>query len=149
MKKIVISIFVILIAVGIAFMVYSKIVPDPVTPDPNDPVVDDEKNRYLTIVNDTGEIINEVHVSVGEGTELEHAYRENPDKTSFSIEILESYDDYKKFTVTLIDRYGLKYQKEMIDVKEKGRTEVKITTDDYVKQDGDWKKKWDRFFNKD
>lgn len=115
----------------------------------NDAAQADTQGRYLTIINATNQIINEVHITVGEGTEIEHNYQENPDETSFSIPIPESYQEYQTFIVTLIDRYGMKYQKEVANVPEKGRTEVSITEDDYVKQDGDLKRQIDRFFNGD
>lgn len=50
---------------------------------------------------------------------------------------------------TLKDRYGFLYEKEISDVKEKGRTEVKLTEKDKVKQKGDWKRKIDQIFNGD
>lgn len=115
----------------------------------NDKAEKDEKNRYLTIINKTGEIINEVHITVGEGTEIEQGYQENPDEDSFSVKIPKDYEEYDSFTVTLIDRYELKYETTVKNVKEKGRTEVVVTKDDYVKQDGDWKKKLDDWFNAD
>ena len=115
----------------------------------NDKAEADTQGRYLTIINETNQIINEVHITVGEGTEIEHNYQKNPDESSFSIKIPESYEEYTSFTVTLIDRYGIKYQREMIDVDKTGRTEVRITEDDYVKQDGDLKRQIDRFFNGD
>ena len=115
----------------------------------NDKAEKDKNNRYLTIINETEQVINEVHVSVGEGTEIEAAYRENPDKKSFPIELPKEYKDYTEFKVTLIDRYELKYEKTVTDVKEKGRTEVKFTEEDYIKQDGDLKKKVNKFFNGD
>lgn len=108
-----------------------------------------EKSRYLTIINDLDEIINEVHITTGEGTEIESMYQKNPDEVSFSIEIPKDFDEYDTFTITVIDRYDLKYEKVVSDVKENGRTEVKITEDDYIEQEGDWKKKIDKFFNND
>lgn len=115
----------------------------------NDKAQKDKKERYLTIINDTGEIINEVRITVGEGTEINSAFQENPDEQSFSIKIPREYKEYSEFTVILIDRYGMRFQKKVEDVPKKGRTEVKITEDDYVEQDGDWKRGWDKFFNGD
>lgn len=43
----------------------------------------------------------------------------------------------------------MKYEKSVSDVKKAGRTEIKITEDDSVKQKGDWKRKIDKFFNGD
>lgn len=115
----------------------------------NDDAEKDTKHRYLTIINATSQIINEVHVTIGEGTEIEHGYQKNPDENSFSVKIPNDYDEYTTFTITFIDRYGIKYQKKATNVKTQGRTEVKITEDDYVEQDGDFKRKIDRFLNGD
>lgn len=115
----------------------------------NDMAESDKQGRYLTIINHTDQIINEVHITVGEGTEIEHGYQENPDEESFSIEIPEEYKEYSTFTVTFVDRYGMKYQKKITDVSERGRTEVEIMEEDYVEQDGDLTRKIDRFFNGD
>ena len=115
----------------------------------NDIAESDKQGRYLTIINHTDQIINEVHITVGEGTEIEHGYQENPDEESFSVEIPEEYKEYSTFTVTFVDRYGMKYQKKITDVSERGRTEVEIMEEDYVEQDGDLTRKIDRFFNGD
>ena len=58
-------------------------------------------------------------------------------------------DEYKEFTVTLIDRYDMVYQKEIMIEKEKGRTEVVIDKDNYVEQKGDTWHKINKFFNGD
>lgn len=116
---------------------------------PNDIAEKDVENRYLTIINDTEQIINEVHIYVGEGTEIAHGYQHNPDEQSFSVQIPNSYDEYNEFIVVLIDRYGLKYEKQVDDVSQTGRTEVKIDANDNVKQKGDWKRNLDKWFNND
>lgn len=115
----------------------------------NDKAEKDTKNRYLTIINETDEVINEVYITVGDGTEIEHGYQKNPDEDSFSVKIPKQYEEYDKFTITFVDRYGFKYEKTIDGVKDTGRTEVVVSEDDYVKQKGDWKKNVDKWFNKD
>lgn len=115
----------------------------------NDYAEKDEKGRYLTIVNETDQIINEVHVTVGDGSEIEKMKQTNPDESSFSIEIPKQYSEYDTFTVTLIDRHDLKYIKEITNVAGKGRTEVVISEDDYVKEKGDFWDKVNKWFNGD
>jgi len=66
----------------------------------NDIAEKDTQSRYLTIINDTDQIINEVHITVGEGTEIEHGYQLNPDEKSFSIKIPDAYNEYDTFKVT-------------------------------------------------
>ena len=115
----------------------------------NDIAEKKEDERYLTIINETGQIINEVYITVGEGTEINAAHKVNPKKESFSVKIPDDYDEYSIFHVTLKDRYGFLYEKEISDVKKAGRTEVPITKKDKVKRKGDWKRKIDQFFNGD
>ena len=115
----------------------------------NDIAEKKEDERYLTIVNKTGQVINEVHITVGEGTEINAAHKENPKEDSFSVKIPKEYTEYDVFGVILEDRYGFLYEKEISDVKKAGRTEVPITKKDKVKRKGDWKRKIDQFFNGD
>lgn len=115
----------------------------------NDKAERDEKGRYLTVINSTGQVINEVHIAVGDGTEIESCEQRNPDEESFSVEIPEEYKEYKTFKVTFIDRYGMKYEKKVDDVSDSGRTEINLSEDDYIKQSGDFKRKINRFFNGD
>lgn len=114
----------------------------------NDKAQKDKKGRYLTIINKTDEIINEVHVTVTNGTEIESMQRTNPDETSFSLEIPEQYSDYDAFKVILVDRYGLKYERVVTNVGSEGRTEVTISEDDCVEEEGNISKKINRWFNK-
>ena len=115
----------------------------------NDEAEKDEKGRYLTINNLTGQVINELHVTVDDGTEIESLKKSNLDETSFSLIIPEQYKEHTDFTVTLIDRYELKYQKRVSNVPLTGRTEINITEEDYIKEDGDWWDKVNQFFNGD
>lgn len=108
-----------------------------------------EKKRYLTIINKTDQILNEVKITTGDGAEIETASQKNPDSESFSIEIPKEFKEYDDFIVVAIDRYGFRYEKEVLQVKESGRTDVEITQDDYVKQKGDMGRKISKFFNGD
>jgi flagellar basal body-associated protein FliL len=105
--------------------------------------------RYLTIINETEQIINEVHVYFGDGEEADTMKREEPEQKSFSIQIPEELSNYDEFKVTLIDRYGYKYEKSIDDVSETGRTNVKISEKNKVKQKGDFFRKIEQFFNND
>lgn len=131
--------------VGIVFLIFTN----KDTRIQNDDAEKNENGRYLTIINKTDQIINEVHITVGSGTEIENMKQTNPDETSFSIEIPTQYSDYKAFTVTLIDRHELKYVKEINTVADKGRAEVVITEDDYVEEEGDFWNKVSKWFNGD
>lgn len=112
----------------------------------NTTVVTDDKIRSATIINKTDQIINELQILVGEGTEITTS--KNLEEKTMSYEFPEKYDKYTEFTFILIDRYGLKYEKkEKINLK--GQTEVVITEDDYVEQKGDFWKKVEKAFNGD
>lgn len=148
MKKvifIIVAIILLLTVIGIVFVIFTG----NNTKTLNDDAEKNENSRYLTIINKTNQIINEVHITVGNGTEIENMKQINPDETSFSIEIPKQYSEYKTFTVILIDRYELKYVKEINNVSDKGRTEVVVTEEDYVEGEGDFWNKVDKWFNGD
>lgn len=148
MKKFFAIILVIAIIIGVAVLII-KIKPVNDSRVTNDFAEKDIDGRYLTIINDTDQVINEIVVTVGNGTEIEEMKQSNPDEKSFSIKIPEEYSEYNTFMVTLIDRYNMKYEKEVKEVKEKGRTEVIINKDNDVKEKGDFFKKINKFFNGD
>ena len=148
MKRFFAIILVIAIIIGVAVLII-KIKPVNDSRVTNDFAEKDIDGRYLTIINDTDQVINEIVVTVGNGTEIEEMKQSNPDERSFSIKIPEEYSEYNTFMVTLIDRYNMKYEKEVKEVKEKGRTEVIINKDNYVKEKGDFFKKINKFFNGD
>ena len=106
----------------------------------------DINNKSITIINNTNQIINDVYLYVGEGTEIAH--KSTPDENNIVITIPREFEKYDSFKITLFDRYGFKYEKE-IKIKKAGRTEVEITKDDYIEQDGDWWKKIQQWFNGD
>ena len=122
--------------------------------DSNDKAVSDKNGRYLTIINETKQKINEVHVIISDGTEIEamkrdHAKDKSLDNKSFSLEIPKDYKKYKDFTIYLIDNYKVEYKKIVKNVPQKGRVEVVITQDDKIPESDSLKNKIDRFFNGD
>lgn len=150
MDKVIIGIIIISVLTFGGIYVYNNFIDDSGNSRvENDEAQKNKDKRYLTIINKTDKTINEVHVEVGEGTEIEEAYQENPDENSFSIEIPKEYNEYKKFAVRLVDSHDMYYIKTVDKVKETGRTEVTITGDDYTKRDGDWKRKLEEWFNND
>ena len=98
------------------------------------------KDRHISIINDTEQIINEVHITVGSGVEINHAYQKNPDETSFSIKISKDYKDYDEFTIILVDRYENKYKKTITSVPIVGISEVRFTAEDITEEPSFWKK---------
>ncbi len=144
MKKILILILVVAGIVGSIIVSCSK--RDKLS---NDNAEKDKNGRYLTIVNETGQVINGVHVTIANGTEIESMKQGNVDKKSFSIKIPKEYKKYDTFNVILVDRYDAEYKKTVNNVAKKGRTEVVINKDDLVKETDGIKNKIDRFFNGD
>lgn len=65
---------------------------------------------------------------------------------NFVFDGLRAFKDETEFKITLIDRYGLKYE-EVFEASLTGNTVVVIDESDYVEQSGDWKRKLDRFVN--
>ncbi len=146
-KKIFVIFTAIIVALSVAELLFNMFDKDSrIT---NDVAEKNEQKRYLTIINNTEQIINKVVVSVGEGTEIESMEQTNPDEKTFSIEIPNEYSEHDKFIVTLTDRHNLKYTKEVFAVKEKGRTEVAITQDDEVEQEGSFIDRLGKWFNGD
>ena len=145
MKKILI---ILLIVIATIFTIYKFFKGDNLS---NDQAEKDKNGRYITIINKTNQIINEVHVTVNDGTEINKMYQENIDekKKSFSIEIPNEYAKYNTFTVILVDRYKTEYKKTINDVPKKGRVELIINKDDMVNETNNLKTKIDRFFNGD
>ena len=109
----------------------------------------DKKNRYVTIINDTGTTINKAGIIVGEGTEIEETEVINPDDKSFSIKIPKEYIDEDTFTIYLQDNYDVIYKKKIYGLPKTGRTEVYISKED---KDDSTDSFWNtiiRFFNGD
>lgn len=105
--------------------------------------------RSLTIINKTEEtLINECTVTTLKGVLVARKEKLTENNIVFAnFDAQEAFINEKDFKVTLIDRFSLKYEKTF-KAKEKGNTDVVITDEDYVAQDGDWFKKVKRFFNK-
>lgn len=105
--------------------------------------------RSLTIINKTEEtLISECILTTAQGVLV--ARQENLTEKNIVFANFDSksaFKNEKDFKITLIDRYGLKYEK-IFKAKEEGNTDVVIDEKDYVAQDGDWFKKVKRFFNK-
>ncbi len=143
MKKILV---IVLIIVCLVFSIYKLFAKDDLS---NDRAIKDKDGRYLIIVNETKQVINEVRVTIDNGTEVDKMKKEDIDKKSFPIEIPKGYADYNDFTVTLVDRYDTEYQKKVSNVPKKGHVEVTITKDDVIKETDSLKNKINRFFNGD
>lgn len=104
---------------------------------------DEDQNRYVTIVNETDQVINKVVIEADSGTEV--AREENPKDKSFSLKIPKEYEEHTEFTILVQDRYDYVYEEEITFEEAYGRQEVVIDTKNKVK-DGNL---WDKIFNGD
>lgn len=111
----------------------------------NEKALTDKKGRYLTIINDTEQVIKDVRVTLETGAEIESLGKKNLDTRSFSVEIPEDLKEEDVFIVSFTDEYGMKYEKEVSGVSKAGRTDVVLTEDDHVKRSGDFKRKIYKF----
>lgn len=113
--------------------------------------VKDKENRSITIINKTGQVINDVFIYTENGSEIEIKENEkkNPDTSSFSFRIKKEYSEYKDFKVKLVDRYNTEYEKVIKNVKPKGNTEVVIEKDDAIEDKDSFWKGVNKFFNGD
>lgn len=143
-KKILLCISVIYLCLGITGCSFFKKNKNDIS---NDNAVVEKEKRTVTIVNKTNEIINEFHLYVNQGTELVEYQKNNIENNSFSMELKTDLDEYDQFSFTLIDRYGIKYEKKDVAVSNTGNTEIVIEKSDEVKESGNFWKKVDRFFN--
>lgn len=103
----------------------------------------EDKQRSLTIINKTDQIINDVKVYIDD-TPVEN-YK-NPDfKNPIVYVIPERFEEHTQFTVEFTDRYDYVYSKTITIEDKVGRKEVVIEKKDQ-KQKGDWLSK---IFNDD
>lgn len=107
-----------------------------------------EEYRSVTIINNLPEkFVEEYILTTDDGVMIARANRiivgnhvfENFDKN-------EAYKDETQFKITLIDRYGLRYEK-IFSASQSGNTDVVIDESNYVKQPGDWKRKVERMLS--
>ncbi len=147
MKKLVI--FLIILIVILSFAVYLLIPKHKQNIVKEVQKVRTKEYRSLTIINKTSEhLIRECILTTAEGLLVARQEKLTESNIVFAdFDSNGSFSDEKSFKVTLIDRYGLKYEK-IFEAKEKGNTDVSIDDKNYVSQDGDWFKKVMRFFNK-
>lgn len=112
----------------------------------NDAAQADKVGRYIQIVNDTNQVINDVIVVTDEEVEIEAMRRKNPDAKSISIKIPDEYKEETDFIVILIDNYKYEYEKAVVvDAKKGAKTVVTISKEDQTKV-GHW---FDKLFNGD
>ena len=104
-----------------------------------------EEELYLTVINDTGNILTKVVVTIGEGTEILET--EDINTNSFSLLIPEEFRNESTYNITCIDNYEFKYGKSIEVEDNHGRYEVKISKDNRIPQDGDWWREVEQFFN--
>ena len=105
-----------------------------------------EEHRYLTIIDKTNLAINKVSITTAEGIQIyESGHLTEP---SISVEIGETWKEYRNFHITFEDVYGLHYEADC-SIPDTGNTIVSISQNDYKEYSGDWKRKLDKLANGD
>lgn len=98
----------------------------------NKTALKDKSNRYITVINNTDQVIDHLYIYTGKGIEVEN--RKNLDNKDISYKIDDAYKKYNKFTVVLVDRYERDYKKTAT-IKSKGTTEVEVKKSDMISKD--------------
>lgn len=102
----------------------------------------ENKDRFITVINKTGEVINEITISIDKGTTI--VTDKNLSEDSISFKIPKEYKEHKNFTITLVDRYGSVFETKTKIKKATGRYEVAINSEHKI-QEGDI---YSKFLNK-
>lgn len=147
MKKLLI--FLIVLVIILSFAVYVLIPKKKSNIEKEVREVRTKEYRSLTIINKTEEaLISECILTTAQGVLVARQEKLTEENIVFAnFDSKGAFKNEKDFKITLIDRYGLKYEKTF-KAKEEGNTDVVITDENYVAQDGDWFRKVKRFFNK-
>ncbi|HEM4051287.1 TPA: hypothetical protein U1W10_001298 [Streptococcus suis] len=104
----------------------------------------EDKGRYITVINKTGEVIKDLTILVDEGTEVtSEADPYSSDTDSISVEIPKEYEEHSDFTIVLTSRHDYEYTVKKTIEDPNGRVEVTVKEDDKTK-DGNW---LDKLFN--
>ncbi|HEM5988428.1 TPA: hypothetical protein ACGO9G_001492 [Streptococcus suis] len=104
----------------------------------------EDKGRYITVINKTGEVIKDLTILVDEGTEVtSEADPYSSDTDSISVEIPKEYEEHSDFTIVLTSRHDFVYTVEKKIKDSNGRFEVTVKEGDKSK-DGNL---LDKFFN--
>ena len=106
--------------------------------------------RSVTVINNLSEkLIKECNLTTESGVMVKHTNKETTDNIVFKdFDKDSAFENETNFKITLIDRYGLKYEKPFI-ASSKGNTDVVINDSNYVKQSfwGDLKIKIEKAIN--
>lgn len=106
--------------------------------------------RSVTVINNLSEkLIKECNLTTESGVMVKHTNKETTDNIVFKdFDKDSAFENETNFKITLIDRYGLKYEKPFI-ASSKGNTDVVINDSNYVKQSfwGDLKRKIEKAIN--
>ena len=105
--------------------------------------------RSVNVINNTSEkLIAECNLTTKNGTLIDHKNKQETENITFKdFDKKHAFENEKEFKVILINRFGLKYEKDFI-AKNTGTTDVVIDESCYVKQLGDWKKNVEKLLDK-
>ncbi|MBJ8325253.1 hypothetical protein [Streptococcus pacificus] len=133
MKKIGVLILSVVILIGAGLFIYNTFFQTSSVVSNKTAEAKENDVRTLTIINNTGEIINEIRIMIDKGTEVVEPIK-NPDEKSISVEIPQEYEEHTKFKIIVIDRYKNEYEINKTIKKPKGRFEIEITEENLTKK---------------
>lgn len=109
---------------------------------------ENSKKRSVTVINKTdSKYIKEASLTTENGKMIvDKNFEEFENIVFYDFDEDGTYKNETKFKVILTDRSGLKFE-HIFEANAKGNTEVVVTEKDYVKQNGDFLKKIERFAN--
>lgn len=147
MKKLIV--FLIVLVVILSFVVYMLIPKKKQNVEKEVVEVRTKEYRSLTIINKTEEpLISECILTTIQGVLVARKEKITENNIIFAnFDGNGAFKNEKDFKITLIDRYGIKYEKTF-KAKEEGNTDIVVDDKNYVSQDGDWFRKVKRLFNK-
>lgn len=106
----------------------------------------EDRKRFITVINNTQQISKELVITIDDGTEI--VSEEDYSKKSASFEIPQEYAEHSHFSIKLTDRYNAVYEKG-IDIDDSvGRYEVSVNQEDKIK-DGSLLDRISQLFNGD
>ncbi|MFI3888263.1 hypothetical protein [Streptococcus parauberis] len=93
-----------------------------------------KQEKFITLVNETGEVWNEVSITDNKETDILKKQNIKYKNKSFTIKIPKEFADDEYYIIKIKDRYNFEYTKRVTYKGDSGRKSVKITKKDISKE---------------
>ncbi|WP_203265949.1 hypothetical protein [Streptococcus uberis] len=135
MKKILIYAIALIVVVFGAWFFIPKFLANPETGISSNLTAEKNKNKekFITIVNGTGEVWNEVSITDKKETDILKKENIKFKNKSFTVKIPKEFAGEEQYIVKIKDRYNYEYTKKLTYKEEIGRKSIKITDKDCSK----------------